>query len=604
MLQWVGSGFEGRRYGPQLHSKVSLNGVLFALGEFVKIPDQHNCNYVICEITKLYEAHNGDKLLEGRIYLFPSQTMIASNDKWELYQTSETIVQFIRRIDRKCSVLLLNAVNANPAAAKEYYARFNYNKDLCALSNLRLPKMPRFFYDGTNDFDPESKPIVFKGIEEEDKKSKGQIRYEKTDTEYTEQDDTPAPAADAPAAGETTDEEDEDLPERKEIKKGKIQIIKPKDLQELRDTIIGRQLQKDEIKSYVESCLESPGGSRAPLFIGGGTGYGKTSTVLFVMNEIWETGEYKFNFISINLSQLLRISQVYSLLWKQISGKLFKRPKTAMKYLQAYFAYKKRHPEIKTIPLIVLLDETDNFTRNPASQTILYNLLELSLSINSRLILIMISTSAINMIDNILDKRIVSRMSRNITFFQSYNKQELLEIIGSKKKYESIPKNILNTIAFDVSRQHGDVRAAFQKCNKIVDLQKKGNIIDLEYKSHIPSAYPNFIHSLTKYEKIALWSICNEYKLMDVEEKYFMPMFKVILAIIHKCKSIGITPLPSDHDINRMLYRLSQIRIIEIIQDHLGEPLIRLNRNCESSLIRSVYAKCDFWNRLLLPTII
>jgi Cdc6-like AAA superfamily ATPase len=608
MLKWIGGGFQGRRYGPQLHSRVSLNGIIYKLGDFVHVPDELCCDYVICEIIRLYEQ-NDCKMMEGRIYLFASQTIMASPDKWELFQTEQTMVQFIRKIHSRCSVLLLNT-DGNPASANQYYSKYKYNPETATLSLLNSAKFPRFMYDGTSDHKDAKEDVKddSKDEAEADIKAQKAAKVKSIDSDYEQEED------------EEEDEEefddDFDDPEEKVEKvtmKIKIQIkkneerAKPEELLRL-NPVIGRHIEKETIRHYIEDRLEreSKTGNGA-LLIGGLIGSGKTSTVLFVINQLWDEQKHKFNFLDINACRLLSLQETYTLLWKKINGKVHK-PKTAMKHMTTYFEEKKKQFSTggSTTPLVILLDEMDQyFAKNQA--IIIYNLLEFSHSLNSGLILIMISTSVGRLQNEFMESRILSRLGRDTLLFNAYRSQEIFEILQSKYGNSSdheIPESTMKIIALSVSHSTADVRLAYRKFERIRNVyiqnkrnkQQLGGNYDLDYQTHIPSIYSLCIPKLTKFEKIALWIICWHATLGNY--RYFI-LNKVIDAIIWKCKAIGHIA-PSPQSLCVLLYRLAQTRIIVIWKDKLGTEFVFLNRNCRHDVIHSILKDCDLWNRLSL----
>ena len=188
------------------------------------------------------------------------------------------------------------------------------------------------------------------------------------------------------------------------------------------------------------------------LDVSGVPGTGKTATTKRVLASLAKKGAPEFDFIEVNGMRLTDASQVYTILWENISGKSVSGG-VALKRLSKYFEDPDR-------PTVLLLDELDIILRNKGG--ILYHFFEWTGWNKSQLIVIAIANT-MDLPERFLPNRIASRMGGNRLNFKPYTYPQLMAIITyhlSSQHRAMFHPDAIEFCARKISAVSGDARRA------------------------------------------------------------------------------------------------------------------------------------------------
>ena len=246
------------------------------------------------------------------------------------------------------------------------------------------------------------------------------------------------------------------------------QIINCLHLSYIPEVLPCRDEEKEIIESFIEIGLQNHGSSTS-LYISGVPGTGKTATALEVINNM--KNKKLFKFIHMNGMQLKNPNAIFSLIYKEITGKKAK-PQSAAVCLNDYFKRRKDLTEnqLKNETSIVLLvDELDALINK--KQNVLYNLFNWPSNKNSGLTILAIANT-MDLPERFLPK-IKSRIGETRLVYKCYNQQQIEDIISDRLGGNEIfEKYAIKFVAKKVSSFSGDIRRALQVCKRAVEIAK------------------------------------------------------------------------------------------------------------------------------------
>lgn len=191
-------------------------------------------------------------------------------------------------------------------------------------------------------------------------------------------------------------------------------------------------------------------------------GTGKTATVKEVIGSLQRARPGRaFEFVELNGMKLSDPSQVYSVLWRHLSGGRTVGSAAALAHLKAYF---RKAP----CPTVVLLDELDALLQKKHS--ILYHFFEWTGLPAAQLSIVSVANT-MDLPERLVSNRIASRMGLNRINFLPYHFAQLEAIILHRlAPYKDwFHKDGLEICARKVSAVSGDARRAISLANRAVD---------------------------------------------------------------------------------------------------------------------------------------
>jgi Cdc6-like AAA superfamily ATPase len=250
-----------------------------------------------------------------------------------------------------------------------------------------------------------------------------------------------------------------------------------------------REKERDDIFDFLFRAI-ADGGCGGCLYISGVPGTGKTVTVHQVVRALQglsASGELApFQFVEINGMRLTEPPQVYSLLWKGITG-AHATPSHAAAMLESRFTTPSPHRQ----PCVVLVDELDLLVSR--KQTVLYNLFEWPTNKHSRLVVIGIANT-MDLPERLLP-RVHSRLGLRRLDFQPYTREQLSRIVTYRLMgLEIYDEFAVELCARRIASVSGDIRKALEICRRAAELAEAGGVAHVTL-DHVNSAAESFFSS-------------------------------------------------------------------------------------------------------------
>jgi Cdc6-like AAA superfamily ATPase len=196
---------------------------------------------------------------------------------------------------------------------------------------------------------------------------------------------------------------------------------------------------------------------------------GKTATVQRVLNELSLVPSLpNFEFVEINGMRLPEPAQLYTALWKSLTGKQASAAK-ACTYLEARF----RSDNARRPVCVLLVDELDYMLTR--QQHVLYNLFDWPSRRSARLLVIGIS----NTIDlpDLLMPRVHSRLGLTKLHFEPYTKEQIGLIIADRlRSLPAFGEGAVELCARKIASISGDMRRALQICRRAAEICEEQQI--------------------------------------------------------------------------------------------------------------------------------
>ncbi|KAJ8070182.1 hypothetical protein OCU04_000573 [Sclerotinia nivalis] len=235
--------------------------------------------------------------------------------------------------------------------------------------------------------------------------------------------------------------------------------------------LVGREAEKDELKTFVQNCVDKTNGGC--IYVSGPPGTGKSAMI----NEV--TTEYEESTILhktyVNCMSMKTSKDLYGILLESYCGEEEVLEGDEEKTLQNMFVSRKKNKDV----YLITLDEIDHILT--LDLEILYKLFEWSLQKSSRLILIGIA-NALDLTDRFLPRLKARNLQPQLLPFLPYTASQIKNVIMTRLKSlvpaDSATPNFvpfLHPAAIElcsrkVASQTGDLRKAFDICRRAIDL--------------------------------------------------------------------------------------------------------------------------------------
>ena len=228
-------------------------------------------------------------------------------------------------------------------------------------------------------------------------------------------------------------------------------------------TILHREEQTKQIANILAPMLK--GDKPSNVFIYGKTGTGKTLTVNYTTQKLFEVAEKEnipLRILYINC-KLKRSTDTEYRLIAQLARELGKAiPPTGLPTEEVYRAFFKVLNKQKQ-NYILVLDEIDQLIKKTGDNA-LYNLTRINESTESQISLIGISND-IMFVDN-LDPRVRSSLSEEEIIFPPYNALQIQSILKQRAETafnkDVLSQGVIEKCAAYAARDHGDARRALE----------------------------------------------------------------------------------------------------------------------------------------------
>nr|CAG8508020.1 12638_t:CDS:2 [Entrophospora candida] len=317
------------------------------------------------------------------------------------------------------------------------------------------------------------------------------------------------------------------------------------------DELPGRESEYKRIYGKVRSAIEQFSG--CCICISGQAGTGKTATVECVMDnlkkEVSEVSEMSFHLVKINGMELNSPEELYTILWKQLTGVIV-NSSDAKKLLDARFKAKSEPDSVESIA--------------KEKRQVAYNLLDWTARFDLFFILIAI-TSDDSLADSLSDS-CNSRLLDKLVF-KPYTKNELITI--ADKCYECthiFGKDVIDVAASITTSGTQDIKTFISICRDSIDIlesnYKKNPKINLIVTNEIvqkaiyrlSNPYKDYIKRCSTHEKMFLLALltAKDKNINDspIQVKDVVPLY------IKLCKNKFIE-VPKESDILNIAYNLA-----------------------------------------------
>lgn len=234
--------------------------------------------------------------------------------------------------------------------------------------------------------------------------------------------------------------------------------------------LIGREAEKDELKTFVENCVEKTSGGC--IYVSGPPGTGKSAMINEVTTEYEESST--LHKMYVNCMSMKTSKDLYGTLLEACCGEEVSEGDEE-KTLHNMFISRKKTKDV----YLITLDEIDHILT--LDLEILYKLFEWSLQKSSRLILIGIA-NALDLTDRFLPRLKARNLHPQLLPFLPYTASQIKNVIMTRLK-SLVPKDsatpnyvpFLHPAAIElcsrkVASQTGDLRKAFDICRRAIDL--------------------------------------------------------------------------------------------------------------------------------------
>lgn len=249
--------------------------------------------------------------------------------------------------------------------------------------------------------------------------------------------------------------------------------------------LVGREDERQELESFIKSCIEKISGGCT--YVSGPPGTGKSALVHEVISEVEETETVKKAYV--NCMSMKTSKDVYTSLLNKLYEDLEVMEGEELQTLQGMFAPRKR----STTVYLVTLDEIDHVLT--LDLEFMYKLFEWSLQKSSRLILVGIA-NALDLTDRFLPRLKARNLKPRLLPFLPYTAGQIKDVITTRLKSlvsaesssgEYVPfihPAAIELCSRKVARQTGDLRKAFDICRRAIELvesetkQKHQQVLD------------------------------------------------------------------------------------------------------------------------------
>ncbi|QSZ30107.1 hypothetical protein DSL72_004627 [Monilinia vaccinii-corymbosi] len=235
--------------------------------------------------------------------------------------------------------------------------------------------------------------------------------------------------------------------------------------------LIGREAEKDELKTFVQNCVDKTIGGC--IYVSGPPGTGKSAMINEVTTEYEESPT--LHKMYVNCMSMKTSKDLYGTLLESYCGEEEVLEGDEEKILHNMFVSRKKTKNV----YLVTLDEIDHILT--LDLEILYKLFEWSLQKSSRLILIGIA-NALDLTDRFLPRLKARNLQPQLLPFLPYTASQIKNVIMTRLK-SLVPANsatpnyvpFLHPAAIElcsrkVASQTGDLRKAFDICRRAIDL--------------------------------------------------------------------------------------------------------------------------------------
>ncbi|KAB8302700.1 hypothetical protein EYC80_006062 [Monilinia laxa] len=235
--------------------------------------------------------------------------------------------------------------------------------------------------------------------------------------------------------------------------------------------LIGREAEKDELKTFVQNCVENTSGGC--IYVSGPPGTGKSAMINEVTTEYEESTT--LHKMYVNCMSMKTLKDLYGTLLESYCGEEEVLEGDEEKTLHSMFVSRKKTKDV----YLITLDEIDHILT--LDLEILYKLFEWSLQKSSRLILIGIA-NALDLTDRFLPRLKARNLQPQLLPFLPYTASQIKNVIMTRLK-SLVPKDsatpnyvpFLHPAAIElcsrkVASQTGDLRKAFDICRRAIDL--------------------------------------------------------------------------------------------------------------------------------------
>ena len=279
---------------------------------------------------------------------------------------------------------------------------------------------------------------------------------------------------------------------------------------------------RDEQIKNIASILAPAliGNKTSNLFIYGGTGTGKTISILHVADELSkrtvESKILRIEYINCKLKKVADTEyRILAELIKKLGGNV---PATGLPTDHVYLKFLDILENSNEKLLILILDEIDQAVKK-INDGFLYNLTRLNSELNKIQIIIVGISNDLRFLENI-DPRVKSSLSEEEILFPQYNAVQLQDILRKRAekafKPNVVSEGVIAKCAAYAAREHGDARRALDLLRVAGEIAERNsnNKIKIEHIDHANEKIErdkilDVVESGTKQFQLILYSIIN-----------------------------------------------------------------------------------------------
>lgn len=302
------------------------------------------------------------------------------------------------------------------------------------------------------------------------------------------------------------------------------------------------------------------------LDVSGVPGTGKTATVRAVLKSILQSPDTSFDWVEINGMKVASPHDIYTILYKQLSGKKA-APQTAAKRLDSYF----KADNIR--PCVLVIDEVDsllskNFSnqRSKRYQSILYRLLEWPGQAPLSIIAI---ANTMDLPERQLGGRLSSRLGMLRVNFAPYSYPQLIRIIndrinatGNGDGNRALSADAVEYLARKVGAVSGDARRAIGLAIKALSSNVNAKVLSIKDVDAMLQATTNqtthILASLNICCKLVLVSVY----LLFKQGVSTLTIDQVLSNGWQLARTLGIMEVGSYHSILKAIHCLLSMGIL------------------------------------------
>jgi cell division control protein 6 len=345
------------------------------------------------------------------------------------------------------------------------------------------------------------------------------------------------------------------------------------------------------------------------VFVYGKPGTGKTAVMKYVLNRLGQkAGEFgapvKVAYVNCRLA-----GTEYRVFTSLCSAVDIAVPFTGLATGEVFDRFKKGL-EVKTISLIVVLDELDELIKS-RGDVLLYELTRVNEALHhSKVSIVGISNDL--RFKELLEPRVLSALSEEEVVFQPYNASELQDILWERAELALcngvLPKGAVSLCAALAAAEHGDARRALDLLRVAGEVAERESANAIT-ENHVREAERRIEHdrvidaltNLTLHSKFVLYSVYLLGKV-NIHSAITGDIYEVYTKL---CEEIGVPPL-TQRRVSGLISELDSIGMLNsrvISRGRYGRTK-KISLAIPRSPLKEVYANDDHLGQLtdFIPT--